>query len=84
MNIRLERVENGFVLSVSAENRRLVFSDSESMRDALAQALNQIVEEMGERGSRYDSDRIHISLAPGDKSGIDICPICGRKGENDE
>lgn len=68
MQVTITKMNNGFVLeAVDSEGEPEVCEVYEGYRDALARLLREAVEYLGEGGSRYDPDRIHIDLRPGDK-----------------
>lgn len=58
MKIKIEKAENGF--SVRTEGNLYVFSDIQSL-------LRFLLGEIGPSTSRYDSERVYVVLAPGDK-----------------
>jgi len=67
MKVTIEQAQNGYILKTP--DGRFVFGEGNdsTMRKALADLLSEVVDQFGERGSRYDSDRIYISVGPGDK-----------------
>ena len=66
MKVTIESVENGF--KVEHEGKVFVYElDENETPIALQSALWAIVELLGESGTRYDKERIRISLVRGDK-----------------
>lgn len=72
MAVRIERCDNGFVVSGGQGDEEAgtsVFQDSEEGGPAAALhgALWSVVDRLDMHGSRYDALRVRVALEPGDK-----------------
>ena len=70
MNLRIESVENGWSLTWDGddgERRAVVGVGDESRAGAGQRLLWEIIEILNLAGSRYDAERIRVTLEPGDK-----------------
>lgn len=70
--VSIDRVENGYLLNYydGETDTKYVFEqrfDSDESKDYIADLLNTVVDLLGESGSRYDEQRVRVSLEPGDK-----------------
>ena len=71
--LNIERVSNGFVVSGNGTNEALpeivVFQElgTEDNKEHAVQLLDYIIDYFDLRGSRYDGQRIFVSIEAGDK-----------------
>lgn len=69
--------QNGYIVEFdnelddgSVRRERILFEskdEDQDGKDALLNALNEVVDFFGKRGSRYDKERLVVTTEPGDK-----------------
>lgn len=67
--ITIERVLNGYLITHTMDggSEKYVFTEKESEVQTFADLLWQLNDLIGPSTSRYDEERIQISVVPGDK-----------------
>jgi hypothetical protein len=72
MSVTILRADNGYIVSednsdIQGVSNIVVFDVESQGKHAVADMLWHILNTLGEGGSRYDQERIYITIEPGDK-----------------
>ena len=64
IDIRIERVANGFIISDAADQKVVIEEDDKKEKDcqAIRTMLYEVLDGLGEYGSKHDAERIRISI----------------------